>query len=47
MELLRYYALGIPYYGHMSVYYLSAVCMSLLTLGFLAYYANRFRVLEQ
>lgn len=47
MELLRYYALGIPYYGHMSVYYLSAVCTSLLTLGFLAYYANRFRVLER
>lgn len=47
MELLRYYALGIPYYGHMSLYYLAGVCVTLLTLGFLAYYANRFRVLER
>ena len=47
MELLRLYALDIPAFPAVSFEYFAIFSISCLFMGFIGYYANRFKVLEQ
>jgi|GEM_PF-3568872 len=46
-ELTRYYALGIRPFAQASVWYVMMFTLVLAFLGFISYYANRFRLLEK
>lgn len=47
IEYARYYALGIPLFPEASIVYPAVCALVALFLGFIAYYANRFRLLER
>jgi ABC-type polysaccharide/polyol phosphate export permease len=47
MELLRYETLGIRPFLHVSYGYFAGFAAVCLFLGFVAYYPNRFKVLER
>ncbi|MFT3988271.1 ABC transporter permease [Aestuariivirga sp.] len=46
-ELTRYYALGLRPFEQASVWYVMMFTLVLAFLGFISYYANRFRLLEK
>ncbi len=47
IEYARYYALGIPLFPEASIAYPAVCALVALFMGFIAYYANRFRLLER
>ena len=47
IEYARYYALGIPLFPEASIVYPAVCALVALFLGFVVYYANRFRLLER